>query len=110
MGALTETSRAARRCSISITSFSFTSSRCAMSLGAGEKPSRSRRSRSFCRLKKSFRCADLHHPPVVHDVADDVRADPPDRVGRKADTAVRVEVLDRLEQADVAFLDEVGQV
>ena len=49
-------------------------------------------------------------PPVVHDVADDVGADPPHRVRREAHAAVRVEVLDRLEQPDVALLHEVEQV
>jgi hypothetical protein len=56
-GASTERSRLERRCSISTTSDSFTPRRSAMSFGSGEKPSRSRRSRSFWRLKNSFRWA-----------------------------------------------------
>src|SRR5438034_1778644 len=61
-------------------------------------------------LALRLRGADLHQAPVVHDVADDVGADPPHRVGREADAAVGVEVLDRLEETDVALLDEVEQV
>src|SRR6266480_1574563 len=55
-------------------------------------------------LALRLRGADLHQAPVVHDVADDVGADPPHRVGGEADAAVGVEVLDRLEEADVALL------
>src|SRR5438034_467176 len=61
-------------------------------------------------LALRLRGADLHQAPVVHDVADDVGADPPHRVGGEADAAVGVEVLDRLEQADVPLLDEVEEV
>ena len=35
--------------------------------------------------------------------------DPPARVGAEAGAVLRVEALDRLEQADVALLDQVGQ-
>src|SRR5262245_29208860 len=61
-------------------------------------------------LPLRLRGHDLHHPPVVHDVADDVGAEPADRVRREADAAIRVEVLDRLEEPDVALLDEVEEV
>src|SRR5881396_2590237 len=61
-------------------------------------------------LALRLRGADLHQAPVVHDVADDVGADPPHRVGGEADAAVGVEVLDRLEEADVPLLDEVEEI
>src|SRR2546425_2966591 len=61
-------------------------------------------------LALRLRGADLHQPPVVDDVPDDVGADPPDRVGRKADSAVGVEVLDRLEEPDVPLLDQVEEI
>ena len=41
------------------------------------------------------------------EVLADVGADPPDRVGGEAGAGVRVELLDRAHQADVAFLDQV---
>ena len=53
--------------------------------------------------------AAAHLAAVVLQVAGDVRADPPDRVGGEADVLLRVEVLDRLHQTDVALLDEVVQ-
>ena len=61
-------------------------------------------------LALCLRRPHLHHPPVVHDVADDVGAHPPHRVGREADAAVGIEVLDRLQEPDVALLHEVQQV
>src|SRR5437867_3343697 len=61
-------------------------------------------------LALRLRGADLHQAPVVHDVADNVGADPPHRVGREADAAVGVEVLDRLEQTDVPLLDQIEEV
>jgi hypothetical protein len=51
----------------------------------------------------------LHHPPVVHDVAKDVRADPPGRVGRELHPALGIELLHRLHQADVPLLHQVEQ-
>ena len=41
---------------------------------------------------------------------DDVGPHPPDRVGRKPHAAVRVELGDRIEQADIALLNQVEQV
>jgi hypothetical protein len=51
--------------------------------------------------------AAAHLAAVVLQVAGDVRADPPHGVGAEAIALARIEVLDRLEQADVALLDEV---
>src|SRR5581483_7529976 len=50
---------------------------------------------------------DLDHAPVVDEVADDISANPPDSVRRKADAAVRVEILDSLHEADVPFLNKI---
>ena len=54
--------------------------------------------------------ADFHQPPVVHQVTDDIRADPPHRVRREADATVGDRSLDRLDQADVALLNQVEQI
>src|SRR5208282_5026795 len=43
--------------------------------------------------------ADLDQPPVVDQVAVDIRAHPPHRVRRKADSMFGVEILDRFHQA-----------
>jgi hypothetical protein len=46
---------------------------------------------------------------LVHDRALDVLADPPGGVGGKAEAAFRVEFLQRVDQAEVALLDQVEQ-
>ena len=61
-------------------------------------------------LALRLRGADFHQPPVVDEVAIDVSANPPHRVGGKSDPAIGVEILDRFHQPDVALLDEVEQV
>src|SRR5581483_7663505 len=53
---------------------------------------------------------DLDHAPVVDEVADDISANPPDSVRRKADAAVRVEILDSLHEADVPFLNKIEKI
>ena len=59
------------------------------------------------RLLRRGRAA-AHDRPVAQDVVLDRRADPPGRIGREADLAVRLEARRRLEQADMALLDEVA--
>ena len=46
--------------------------------------------------------------PVAQDVILDRGADPPGRVGREADLALRLEARSRLQKAHMALLDEVG--
>ena len=46
---------------------------------------------------------------LVHDRPFDGLANPPGRIGRKTETALRVELLHRTDQAQVAFLDQVEQ-
>jgi len=53
--------------------------------------------------------AHLHQRPGVQDVFLDRRADPPHRVGRQAEAAIRVEALDRLHHADIALRDQLGE-
>ena len=50
-----------------------------------------------------------HGTRLVHDCALDALADPPSRVGRKAESAFRLEFIDRTHQAEVAFLDQIQQ-
>src|ERR1051325_1881033 len=61
-------------------------------------------------LALRLRRADLDHAPVVNEVPDDIGANPPDGIRRKADAAVRIEVLHRLHQADIALLDEIEEI
>ena len=49
----------------------------------------------------------LHDPPVAQDVLVNLGPNPVDREGNQAHPHFRVETLDRLHEADVAFLDEV---
>ena len=46
---------------------------------------------------------------VVGDGAADGLADPPGGVGRELEAAAELEAVDRLHQADVAFLDQIEQ-
>ena len=50
-----------------------------------------------------------HRAPLVGERARDGVADPPRRVGREAIAATVVVALDRLDEADVALLDQVGE-
>src|SRR5574343_1891692 len=56
---------------------------------------------------------DMHRQPngprLVHDAAFDVLAYPPGRVGREAETTLRIELLQRMDQAEIALLDQVEQ-
>src|SRR5207237_155957 len=47
-------------------------------------------------------------PRLVHDRALDVLADPPRRIGREAKAALGLELLDRVHETEVAFLDQVA--
>ena len=49
-----------------------------------------------------------HQTRLMHDRALDVLADPPRRIGREAEPALGLELADRMHQAEVAFLDQVG--
>jgi hypothetical protein len=63
------------------------------------------------RLKNSLRCAlvvDLDHAPVLQDVLVDLGLDPVHGIAHQAHALVRVEALDGLHQADIAFLDQVA--
>ncbi len=51
---------------------------------------------------------DLDHAPVLQDVLVDFGLDPVQRVAHQAHALFRVEALDGLHQADVAFLDQVA--
>jgi hypothetical protein len=51
---------------------------------------------------------DLDDAPVAQDELVHLGADPVHRKGHQAHALVRIEALDRLHQADVAFLDQVG--
>ena len=51
---------------------------------------------------------DLDHAPVLEDVLVDLGLDPVHGVADQANALVRVEALDGLHQADVAFLDQVA--
>jgi hypothetical protein len=51
---------------------------------------------------------DADEPPVAQDELVHLGLDPVDRERDEAHAALRVEALDRLHQADVAFLDQVG--
>jgi hypothetical protein len=57
-----------------------------------------------------LRGPDLDQPPVVEDVLEDVGADPPPGVGAELHPAVGIELLHRLDQADVPLLHQVEQV
>jgi hypothetical protein len=46
---------------------------------------------------------------LVHDRALDRLPDPPRRVRREAEAALRIELLERVDEARVAFLDQVGK-
>ncbi|MNQ92787.1 hypothetical protein D3C85_1082220 [compost metagenome] len=48
-------------------------------------------------------------PGLIHDCAFDGLANPPGRVGREAETAFRIELLHRPDQAEVALFDQVQQ-
>src|SRR5690606_31854642 len=48
-------------------------------------------------------------PGLVHDAALDGLADPPGGVGREAEAPLRVELLDRADQPEIAFLDQIEQ-
>jgi hypothetical protein len=113
-GASSESSLPESRRSMSMTSLSGTSRRRASSADVGSMP--------ICReallllveveeeLALRLRGAELHQAPVVDDEPQDVRADPPRRVGRELHPAVRVVALHRLHEADVALLHEVHEV
>jgi hypothetical protein len=51
---------------------------------------------------------DLHQAPVLQDVLVHLGLDPVHGVRHQAHALVRVETLDCLHQADIAFLDQVG--
>jgi len=51
---------------------------------------------------------DLDEPPVAQHVLVDLRADPVNREGHQPHVQRRIEALDGLHEADVAFLDEVS--
>src|SRR5438132_7794545 len=61
-------------------------------------------------LALRLRRPELHHAPVVHQVPQDVRANPPRRVGRELHAPKRVVFLHRVHQAYVSFLDQIEQV
>jgi len=50
---------------------------------------------------------NLHQAPVAHDVFVDFRLDPVDGEGHQTHPPIRIKALDRLHQADIAFLDQV---
>lgn len=46
---------------------------------------------------------------LVHDCPFDALANPPGCVGGKAEATLRLEFFDGVDQAEIAFLDQVGQ-
>src|SRR5260370_8531630 len=54
----------------------------------------------------SLGCSQLHQRPALENVALDVRANPPHRIGDESDLLARIELLHRLHQPDVAPLDQ----
>src|SRR5262249_56033388 len=52
---------------------------------------------------------ELYHPPVVHDVAEDIGADPPGGVAGQLDAAARIVLFHRLHQPDVSLLNAIEQ-
>ena len=75
------------------------------------------RARARLRGRRSFSAVsdsiDVHREPdgpaVVGDGAPDGLPDPPRRIGRELEAAAELEAIDRLHQADVAFLNQVEQ-
>ena len=59
-------------------------------------------------LALSLGRGDLHQAPVLQDVLVDFGLDPVQRERNQPHSALRVEALHRLHQADVAFLDQVS--
>jgi hypothetical protein len=57
----------------------------------------------------SFWVSSRDGPGLVHDGPFDRLANPPGRVGRKAKTAFRVELLHRPDQTEVTLFDQVEQ-
>jgi hypothetical protein len=112
-GASSEASPLERRRSMSMTSFSSTLRRRAISAAVGSMPiaeSGLLLVQVEEELALRLRRAELHQAPVVEDEAQDVRADPPRRVRRELHAAIRIVALHGLHQADVALLDEVHDV
>ena len=52
--------------------------------------------------------AHFNQRPRVQDVFLDRRTDPPHRVSRQTESAVRIEPLDRLHHPDIAFADQLA--
>ena len=48
-------------------------------------------------------------PRLIHDGALDRLPDPPRRIGREAEAALGVELVERVDEAEVALLDQVGK-
>ena len=53
-------------------------------------------------------CAHLHQRRGMQHVFLNRRADPPHRIGCQAESTIRIEPLDRLHHADIAFADQVA--
>jgi hypothetical protein len=97
-----------------MTSRSRTLRRSARSLLSGAKPSRSSLAFSFLQVVEELalvlRGADFDQSVGVQQVPENVGSCPPGGVGIKADVFRRVELFDRLEQADVPFLNQIHVV
>ena len=56
---------------------------------------------------------DMHRqangPRLVHDAALDVLAYPPRGIGREAETALRIELFEGMDQPEITFLDQIEQ-
>ncbi len=50
---------------------------------------------------------DFEQTPGGNNMVLDIRPDPPDRIGDKPDTLVRVELSDRHHQPDITLLDQI---
>ena len=113
-GAFRDTSQPSRRWSMSTISRSETPSAFGQQFGLGVEALIDQALLLLLEFEEELalplRGADLHQPPVVHDELQDVRLDPEGRVIGELDVLVGVELLDRLHEPDVAFLDEVEQV
>src|SRR5207248_5435324 len=77
--------------------------------------SRRRHTRSYGDWSSDVCSSDLHvdrdadRPGLVRDGARDGLPDPPRRVGRELVTLAVVELLDRADETDVPFLDQVEE-
>ena len=99
-----------RRVSISTTSSGLTPRSLAMPWPRDRQRGRARLHAAQVEEELALRLGrrDLDQPPVAQDVLVHLGADPVQRERHQADAALGIEAADRLHEADIAFLDQVG--